>query len=144
MATIKASRTEANLHFAFATETLANRRYLAYAERAEADGHTQAAALFRTIAERRSIHAQRHLEALEPCGAGPMGELIGDTACNVRAAIMNEVHECSDLYPGMARKAHQEGLEEIAQTLQRRGCSHTVLGPAQASPSLRRYRYRLA
>jgi rubrerythrin len=127
MATVKASRTEANLRLAFATETLLSRRCLAYAARAEAGGNTGAAALFRRLADRRNGHAQRHLEKLEPCGEETVGQSTGDTAYNLRAAILDEVHECRDLYPGMARNAREEGLEEIAgwfETLAKAGRSH--------------------
>jgi rubrerythrin len=114
MATINASRTETNLRLAFATETLLSRRYLAYAVQAEADGNAGAAALFRCAADRRNGHARRHLENLEPCGEETAGRSTGSAAYNLRTAILNEVHEHSDLYPGMARKAREEGLEEIA------------------------------
>jgi rubrerythrin len=127
MATIAASRTEANLRLAFATETLLSRRYLAYAVQAEADGNAGAAALFRSVADRRNGHAQRHLEKLEPCGEETAGRSTGSTTYNLRAAILNGVHEAGDLYPGMARKAREEGLEEIAgwfETLAKAGRSH--------------------
>lgn len=114
MATIEASRTEANLQLALATETLASRRYSAYAARADAEGNSQAAALFRVIAGRRSRHAEGHLETLEPRGQESAGLPTGNTTYDVRSAIMHEVHGCSDRYPGMARKARDEGLEEIA------------------------------
>jgi rubrerythrin len=113
MATLKASRTEANLQVALATETVAGQRYLAYAAQAETEGNSRVAALFRTIADRRSSHAQRHMDVLEPCNDQAAGQ-SKSTAYNVRAAIMYEVHDCSDLYPGMARKAREEGLEDIS------------------------------
>ena len=83
--TIKNNRTEANLRLAFATEILLSRRYLVYAKRAEADGNTAAAALFRRVADRRNGHAQGHLQQLEPCGE----KTTGNTAYNLRAAILN-------------------------------------------------------
>jgi rubrerythrin len=127
MATINASRTETNLRLAFANETLLGRRYLAYAAQAEADGDKRAAAMFRDVADRRNRHAQRDLQQLEPCGKETIGQSADDTAYNLRVAILDAVHESGDLYPGMARKAREEGLEEIAgwfETLAKAGRSH--------------------
>jgi rubrerythrin len=123
MATIKASRTEANLRFAFATETLLSRRYLTYAKQAETGGNMAAAALFRHAANRRNDHAQSHLQQLEPRGE----KTAGSTAYNLRAAILDQVHEAADRYPAMAREAREEGLEEIAgwfETLAKASRSH--------------------
>jgi rubrerythrin len=111
MATITASWTAANLRYALATEILINRRYLAFAAQADVEGNHDAAALFRSIADSRSGQARRHLELLETSGDSGSD---GDTAYNVRAAIMNEVHECADIYPGMVRQAREDGLDEIA------------------------------
>lgn len=114
MALIKASRTEANLRYAFATETLTSRWFLAYAAQAEAEGKHHAAALFRDIANRRAGQAQANFEYLEP-NDQDSGKRSGiDTACHVRSAIMAELHECSDRYPGMARTAHKEQLTAVA------------------------------
>jgi rubrerythrin len=130
VATLKASRTEANLQVAFATETLAGRRYLAYAAQAEAEGNSSIAALFRAIADRRSSHAQRHMDVLAPCGDQAAGQSTG-TAYNVRATIMHEVHDRSGLYSGMARKAREEGLEDIStwfEILAKASRSHAAFG----------------
>lgn len=115
MATMKSSRTETNLHRAFATETLVSRRYQAFAEQAEAEGNHAAAALFREIADRRCSHARRHLELLEPTGGTVESQSGRDTAYNMRAAIMDEVHEAADRYPAMVRQARHEGFEDIAE-----------------------------
>jgi rubrerythrin len=115
MATIKGSKTEANLKRAFAAESLASRRCLSFAARADLDGCDQIGALFRAIADRRGSHARQHLETLEPCGDCCKSESRPDTTYNVRAAIMNELHESGDQYPIMARTARQEGLDEIAE-----------------------------
>ena len=104
MATLEASATQANLRVAFATEILFSRRYRVYAERAEAEGNRVAAALFRIISSRRCAHADAHLETLEPPDAY-------STAYHLRVAMMEEN---ADLYPAMARKAREEGLEDIA------------------------------
>jgi rubrerythrin len=118
MATLEASETQANLRVAFATEILASRRYQAYSERAEAEGNAVAAALFRIISRRRCANADAHLEALEPPDTK-------STAYHLRVAMMEED---ADLYPGMARKARDEGLEEIAlwfETLAKAGRMRT-------------------
>jgi rubrerythrin len=104
MATLEASETQANLRVAFATEILASRRYRAYAERAEAEGNKVAAALFRIISSRRCADADANLETLEPPDAHC-------TAYHLRVAMMEED---ADLYAAMARKAREEGLEDIA------------------------------
>ncbi len=104
MAILEASETQANLRVAFATEILASRRYRAYAERAEADGNPEAAALFRSLSNRRCATADAHLEALEPPGTK-------GTVYHLRTAIMEED---ADRYPAMARKAREEGFENIA------------------------------
>jgi rubrerythrin len=127
MAEIKCSNTEANLQRAFAAEILASRRYQAFAAQADLEGHNQVATLFRAIADRRSSHARMHLDALEPSGDASTDKSSHSTAYNVRAAIMHELHECGDQYPGMARTAHQEGLEEITgwfDTLAKASRSH--------------------
>jgi rubrerythrin len=112
MTSISGSRTEFNLRLAFGTEVLESRRYEVFAARAEAEGNDRAAALFRAIAERRLDRARRHLDMLEPLDDTAPNR--SHTAYNVRAAIMNALHESVDLYPGMARTAGEEGLDEIA------------------------------
>jgi rubrerythrin len=104
---IEASRTATNLRHAFADETIAGHRCLARAERAEAAGIPAVASLWRQAAGNRRRRAMALMEALEP-------EPATGTAYNLRAAIMHEVHACADMYPGMARTAREEGLEDIA------------------------------
>jgi rubrerythrin len=108
MAAFIGSRTEANLRQAFATATLAHRRYVAIAQQADADGRHQVVALFREIAKSRASQAEAHLTRLEPCNDET------STAYNVRVAIMDELAACADAYPAMARMARQEGFHEIA------------------------------
>jgi rubrerythrin len=114
MATIRNSLTEANLKRAIAAESLASRRCLAYAERAEMKGYDQVAALFRTIADRRASHVRRHLATFEPCDNVVMDKTGGSTSYNVHAVILSELDESDGHYPAMARIAHQQGLDEIA------------------------------
>jgi len=94
------STTEEDLQAAFAGESQANRKYLAYAKQAERDGHPQVAKLFRAVAAAETVHAHAHLRAM---GA------IGSTAENLKAAIEGETHEFTDMYPAMIETAKAEG-----------------------------------
>ncbi|NWG14633.1 MAG: rubrerythrin family protein [Acidobacteria bacterium] len=88
--------TESNLKEAFAGESQANRKYLAFAKKAEQEGFTSVASLFRTAAEAETIRALGHLAA--------MGG-IGSTADNLRAAIAGESYEYTEMYPPMLQQA---------------------------------------
>ena len=124
---LKGSLTEANLKAAFACESQANRRYLYFAQKADVEGHTDIAAVFRSTAEGETGHAHGHLEYLEATGDPATGLPFGDTANNLRSAIAGETHEYSDMYPGMARAARDEGFDEIAdwfETLAKAERSH--------------------
>lgn len=90
------ANTEQNLKDAFAGESQANRKYLAFAKKAEADGFPNIARLFRTTAEAETIHAHGHLEALGG---------IGTTAANLQAAIGGETYEYKEMYPPMVSQA---------------------------------------
>ncbi|MEW6426551.1 MAG: rubrerythrin family protein [Thermodesulfobacteriota bacterium] len=94
------SRTEKNLKEAFAGESQANRKYLAFARKADSEGQPRIARLFRAAAEAETIHAHAHLRVL--------GE-IGTTADNLRAAIAGETHEFRNMYPQMIEEAKAEG-----------------------------------
>ncbi len=127
MPALKDSKTEANLKDAFAGESQANRRYLYFAQKADIEGHNDIAAVFRSTAEGETGHAHGHLEYLEETGDPATGEPIGDTAKNLKAAIAGETHEYTDMYPGMARTAREEGFDEIAdwfETLAKAERSH--------------------
>jgi rubrerythrin len=88
--------TEGNLKAAFAGESQANRKYLAFAKKAEREGFVNVARLFRTTAEAETIHALGHLTA--------MG-VVGSTADNLRAAVEGETYECKEMYPPMLQQA---------------------------------------
>jgi rubrerythrin len=111
---LKGSQTEQNLKDAFAGESQANRRYLYFAQKADIEGHNDVASVFRSTAEGETGHAHGHLEFLEAVGDPATGLPIGDTSLNLKAAIAGETHEYTDMYPGMARTAREEGFEEIA------------------------------
>ena len=115
MPQLKDSNTEQNLKDAFAGESQANRRYLYFAQKADVEGYNDIAAVFRSTAEGETGHAHGHLEYLEETGDPATGEPIGATGDNLKASIAGETHEYTDMYPGMARTAREEGFEEIAE-----------------------------
>ena len=124
---LKGSQTEGNLKAAFAGESQANRRYLYFAQKADIEGHNDVAAVFRSTAEGETGHAHGHLEYLEACGDPATGEPIGDTVLNLKASIAGQTHEYTDMYPGMAKTARDEGFDEIAdwfETLAKAEKSH--------------------
>ena len=124
---LKGSATEANLKAAFAGESQANRRYLYFAQKADIEGHNDVAAVFRSTAEGETGHAHGHLEYLEASGDPATGLPIGSTADNLKASIAGETHEYTDMYPGMAKTARDEGFDEIAdwfETLAKAEKSH--------------------
>ncbi len=124
---LKDSKTEQNLKDAFSGESQANRRYLYFAQKADIEGYNDVASVFRSTAEGETGHAHGHLEYLEETGDPATGEPIGDTRKNLHAAIVGETHEYTDMYPGMARTARDEGFDEIAdwfETLAKAEKSH--------------------
>ena len=94
--------TKDNLQAAFAGESQANRKYLAFAKKADADGHPQVAKLFRAAAEAETVHAHAHLAVLSG---------VGTTAENVQAAIEGEGYEFQTMYPEFLAAAKKEGNE---------------------------------
>jgi len=124
---LKGSKTQDNLKAAFAGESQANRRYLYFAAKADVEGQNDAAAVFRSTAEGETGHAHGHLEYLEACGDPATGLPIGSTRDNLKASIAGETHEYTDMYPGMAKTAREEGFGEIAdwfETLAKAERSH--------------------
>ncbi len=94
------SKTEADLKEAFAGESQANRKYLAFAQQADKEGHPQVAKLFRAAAAAETVHAHAHLRALGG---------IGDTVANLKEAVAGETFEFKDMYPDMIEHAKEEG-----------------------------------
>ena len=124
---LKDTKTEENLKAAFAGESQANRRYLYFAQKADVEGFNDVSAVFRSTAEGETGHAHGHLEYLEEVGDPATGEPIGSTENNLKAAIAGETYEYTDMYPGMAKTARDEGLDEIAdwfETLAKAERSH--------------------
>ncbi len=92
--------TQENLAVAFAGESQANRKYLAFAQAAEKEGYAQIARLFRAAADAETIHAHAHLRN--------MGG-VGTTLENLRAAVAGETYEYTEMYPPMVEQAKAEG-----------------------------------
>ncbi|HMB31294.1 MAG TPA: rubrerythrin family protein [Desulfohalobiaceae bacterium] len=99
--------TNENLQSAFAGESQANRKYLAFAAQAEKDGHHQVAKLFRAVAEAETVHAHSHLKA--------MGG-IKTTQENLKEALSGENYEFQTMYPEMIQKAQDEGNAKAERT----------------------------
>ena len=124
---LKGTKTADNLAAAFAGESQANRRYLYFAQKADIEGAPDVAQVFRSTAEGETGHAHGHLEYLEEVGDPATGEPMGETEANLNSAIHGETHEYTDMYPGMARTAREEGFDEIAdwfETLAKAEKSH--------------------
>jgi len=96
------SKTEQNLKDAFSGESQANRKYLAFAQKAEAEGHTQVAKLFRAAAEAETVHAINHLRELGG---------IQSTDKNLSTALSGESYEFQKMYPQMIADAKAEGIQ---------------------------------
>jgi rubrerythrin len=124
---LKGSKTETNLKDAFSGESQANRRYLYFAAKADVEGYNDVAALFRSTAEGETGHAHGHLDYLAIVGDPATGLPIGGTSDNLKSAVAGETHEYTDMYPGMAKEAREEGFEEISdwfETLAKAERSH--------------------
>jgi rubrerythrin len=102
MSELKGSKTEQGLLEAFAGESQANRKYLAFAVKAEADGHPQVAKLFRAAAAAETVHAHAHLRVVGG---------INSTEENLKEAIAGETHEFKSMYPQMIADAKAEGQD---------------------------------
>ena len=127
MSSLKGTKTHGNLKDAFAGESQANRRYLYFAKVADVEGYPEVASNFRETAEGETGHAHGHLDYLKQVGDPATGLPLGDTTLNLKAAIEGETHEYTDMYPGMAKTARDEGFKEIAdwfETLAKAEKSH--------------------
>lgn len=101
------SRTEDYLKEAFAGESQANRKYLAFAEKAKRDGYVQAARLFLAVAEAETVHAHNHMRALKA---------VNVTSENLKEAISGETHEFMKMYPEMLTTAQAEGNKDAERS----------------------------
>ncbi|AEJ39129.1 Rubrerythrin [Sulfobacillus acidophilus TPY] len=124
---LRGSKTHENLKEAFAGESQANRRYLYFAQKADIEGRPEIAGLFRDVAEGETGHAFGHFEFLEEVGDPVTGVPVGSTEQNLKSAIEGETYEYTQMYPGFAKTAREEGFDEIAEwfeTLARAEKSH--------------------
>ncbi|WCK54941.1 rubrerythrin family protein [Aneurinibacillus sp. Ricciae_BoGa-3] len=111
------TQTLQNLKAAFAGESQANRRYLYFAKQADTEGQSDIANAFRRIGDGETAHANGHFDMLLRFGAGdPVTDLpVGTTENNLKSAIAGEEYEFSEMYPGFAKSAREEGFNEIAE-----------------------------
>ena len=124
---LKGSKTHENLKTAFAGESQANRRYLYFARRADIEGYPDVGGLFRDTSEAETGHAFGHLDFLKEVGDPVTAVPIGDTEKNLKSAVEGETYEYTQMYPGFAKSAREEGFDEIAEwfeTLARAEKSH--------------------
>jgi rubrerythrin len=115
---IKGTQTEKNLLIAFAGESQARNRYTYFAAAAKKEGLVQIAHIFEETAEQEKVHAKRFFKFLEGgeveiTETFPAG-VIGSTLENLRAAAAGEEHEWTEMYPGFAKVAREEGFPEVA------------------------------
>ncbi|MFO7859959.1 MAG: rubrerythrin family protein [Desulfosalsimonas sp.] len=122
MASLKGTRTEKNLLTAFAGESQARNRYTYFAKQAKKDGYVQIADIFEETANQEKEHAKRLFKLLEGgeveiAAAFPAG-VIGTTLENLKEAAGGENYEWTDMYPGFAKTAREEGFDDIADILE--------------------------
>ena len=118
MGKLNGSKTHENLKEAFAGESQANRRYLYFAKQADIEGYPDVAGLFKNTADAETGHAHGHLDFLKAVGDPATGKPIGETEQNLGAAVAGETYEYTEMYPGMARTARDEGFPEIAEWME--------------------------
>ena len=127
MADLKTSKTHDNLKYAFAGESQANRRYLYFAKQADIEGYPEIAGLFRDTAEGETGHAHGHLDYIKKVGDPATSLPFPDVPQMLKSAVAGETHEYTDMYPGFAKTAREEGFAEIAdwfETLAKAERSH--------------------
>ena len=100
-------KAEDGLREAFAGESQANRKYLAYAEKADEEGYAQVARMFRAAAAAETVHAHNHLRALNA---------VGSTEQNLKDAVEGETHEFKNMYPAMIDDAKAENNAEAQRS----------------------------
>src|SRR5919201_2309334 len=115
MPKLAGTKTHENLKHAFAGESQANRRYLYFARQADVEGYPDIAGLFRDTAEAETGHAFGHLDFLKEVGDPPTGEPMGKTELNLKASAAGETYEYTQMYPGMAKTARDEGFADLAE-----------------------------
>ena len=122
MGGLKGTQTEKNLLAAFVGESQARNRYTFYASKAKKDGYVQISDIFTETANQEKEHAKRLFKFLEGgevevAGAFPAG-VIGTTLENLKEAAAGENYEQTEMYPGFAKTAREEGFDEIAEVFE--------------------------
>lgn len=122
MASLKGTQTEKNILTAFAGESQARNRYTYFASQARKDGYKQIEAIFAETADQEKEHAKRLFKLLEGgevviSGGFPAG-VVGSTVENLLEAAAGENHEHTEMYPGFAKVAREEGFDAIADIFQ--------------------------
>jgi rubrerythrin len=112
---LKGSKSHGNLKNAFAGESQANRRYLYFARVADIEGYPDVGGLFRDTSEAETGHAFGHLDFLKEVGDPVTDVPIGTTEKNLKSAVEGETYEYTEMYPGFAKTARDEGYPELAE-----------------------------
>ncbi|BCU66775.1 rubrerythrin [Sulfolobales archaeon HS-7] len=117
MKELKGTKSETNLKNAFIGESMANRRYLYFARRADEEGYPEIAATIRSIAEGETAHAFGHLDFVRQGNMGDpaTGVKINTLEDMIKSAIEGETYEWTQMYPGFAKDAREEGFTELAE-----------------------------
>ena len=115
---LKDTKTHGNLKDAFAGESQANRRYLYFARVADIEGFPDIAGLFKDTADAKTGHAFGHMDFLKPVGDPATDVTFGNTRQNLQSVIEGETYEYTQMYPGFAKTARDEGFTEIAEWLE--------------------------
>jgi len=124
---LKGTKTLDHLKEGFAGESQANRRYLYFARKADIEGYPDVAGVFRDTAEGETGHAFGHFDFMAEVGDPVTNVPVGSTDKNLKSAIEGETYEYTQMYPGFAKTAREEGFAEIAEwfeTLARAEKSH--------------------
>lgn len=127
MPSLVGTKTRKNLKEAFAISSQKYMCYLYFAKQADNESYHDVSAIFRSTAVGETGHANGHLDFLAEIGDPVTGSAIGTTTDNLKAAITSETCDHTDMYPGMARTARDEGFDEIAdwfETLAKAERSH--------------------
>ncbi len=112
---LRGSKTFENLKAAFAGEAQANRRYLYFARLADSEGHPEVAEFFREVAQHETGHAFGHMRFLKQVADPITGVPIGSSRQNLTSCYEGETYEATQMYPGFAEVARDEGFQELAK-----------------------------
>jgi len=112
-------KTKENLLAAFAGESQANRKYIAFAKKAEQEGYQNISRIFQAVADAETIHALKHFE---------IAEMVGSTLDNLGAAAEGEHHEFTKMYPEFIETAKEEGHKQALQTFEYANAAEKVHG----------------